>query len=63
MRLGAHGPPEGAKTITHKDDDDGTWVEADGSLVMLNEGGCNCTTINVRTLIAWLRENRPDLLL
>ena len=39
------------------------WV-GHGRLVIqaLNEGGNNCTSVDVLELIAWLRTNRPDLL-
>ena len=39
------------------------WV-GNGRLVIraLNEGGNNCTSVDVVELIAWLRANRTDLL-
>lgn len=35
----------------------GRWV-----VKALNEGGCNCTEVDVLQLVAWLKKNRPDLL-
>jgi len=28
----------------------------------INEGGFNCTLVDIEDLINWLRENRPDIL-
>jgi hypothetical protein len=48
--------------IVDQPDNDGTFVTRAGRLVMFNEGGCASTVIDVRDLVAWLREHRPDLL-
>jgi len=38
--------------------------EDSGRLVVRawNEGGSNCTEVDVLELVAWLKQNRPDLL-
>ena len=65
-RMRAEPPPplfeEGEERVEHADDESGTVVTRGGKLVMFNEGGCNDTSIDVRVLIAWLREHRPELL-
>jgi hypothetical protein len=48
--------------VPHSNDESGTYLTPSGKLILLNEGGCNSTTIDVRELVAWLRANRPELL-
>jgi hypothetical protein len=48
--------------IDHVRNEDGTRVTATGVLVMRNQGRYDLCSIDVRELVAWLREHRPDLL-
>ena len=47
---------EGPKDFS-KIPEGGRWV-----VRARNEGGFNCTQVDVLDLLKWLRENRPDLL-
>lgn len=56
------GVARGSRFLGHSRDEDGTWVEPSGVLVLFNEGGQCRASIDIRTLVAWLQTNRPDLL-
>jgi hypothetical protein len=52
---------EGVALEMHEDEDAGTgtgtwWI------VATNQGGFDCTMVNLGELLGWLRMNRPDLL-
>ena len=55
--------------LTQTDGVDDPWIPKDqrvgrGRLVVQakNEGGFNCTHVDILQLVAWLKANRPDLL-
>lgn len=53
------------RRIEHADDEDGTFVVREGErllLVMRNQGGYDATSIDLRILVEWIRENEPSLL-
>jgi hypothetical protein len=58
-----HPQPCGCAVIAHAHDESGTYVNQEGVLQQLNEGGFNGTAIDIRELVTWLRAHRPDLLI
>ena len=55
---------EGMDVVIRKDDD--TTRHGDGStryvVHALNEGGYNCTDVDLKDIIAYVKENLPELL-